>query len=119
MEEKETLKVIVVGPFNTTDVELKKNRVHTIATYCAKIFHEGMIPVSALLSGLAFAEHAELPTDTMTWANFSKQYVKGCDEMHVLKLDGYDTSRGVLLEIEEANRLGIKVVYIEYNLVEL
>ena len=119
MEDNKVLKVIVVGPYNTTDVELKKSRVHTIASYCAKIFHEGMIPVSALLSGLAFAEHAELPTDTMTWANFSKQYVSGCDEMHVLQIEGYDTSRGVLLEIEEANRLGIKVIYVPYDLIQV
>jgi len=111
-----TKKVIVVGPFNTTDEELKKRRVHTIATYCAELFHKGIIPVSALLSGLAFAEHAELPTDTMTWANFSKLYVNGCDEMHVLQLEGYDTSRGVLLEIAEAERLGITIKYISYEL---
>ena len=109
-------KIIVVAPYNTPDIELKKLRVHTIAVYCAELFHKGIIPVSALLSGLAFTEHAKLPTDTETWANFSKLYVNGCDEMHVLQLEGYDTSRGVLLEIEEANRLGIKVVYVPYEL---
>lgn len=119
MKDNKVKKVIVVGPYNTSDVELKKCRVHTIASYCAEIFHKGMIPVSALLSGLSFAEHAALPTDTITWANFSKQYVKGCDEMHVLKIEGYDSSRGVLLEIEEAIRLGIKVIYVPYDLVDL
>jgi hypothetical protein len=111
-----TKKIIVVAPFNTPNEELKKRRVKTIATYCGELFKKGHIPVSALLSGLAFAEHSELPTDTLTWANFSKLYVKGCDEMHVLKLDGYLESSGVLLEIEEATKLGIKLVPIEYEL---
>ena len=112
-----TKKIIVVAPFNTPNEELKKRRVKTIATYCGELFKKGHIPVSALLSGLAFAEHSELPTDTLTWVNFSKLYVKGCDEMHVLKLENYLNSTGVLLEIAEAIELGIKIVYIDYELI--
>ena len=109
-------KIIVVCPYNTPDVELKKRRVKTLGIYCAKLFREGNIPVSALLSGLAFAEHGELPTDTMTWANFSKLYIRGCDEMHVLQLEGYLNSTGVQLEIAEAMEKGIKIVYIPCTL---
>jgi hypothetical protein len=109
-------KIIVVGPYNNHDVELKMARVRTIGKYCGELFNQGHIPVSALLSGLAFAEHAKLPTDTMTWSNFSKKYIKGCDEMHVLQLEGYLNSTGVQLEIAEAMELGIKILYIKYDL---
>ena len=109
-------KIAVLGPFNTPDVELKKRRTKTIALYCGKLFRNGIIPISPLLSGLAFAEYSELPTDTETWLNFSRSYIKGCDEVHVLKLEGYLTSTGVQAEIEEAIKLGIKVVYIDISL---
>jgi hypothetical protein len=111
-------KVIVVAPYNTPDVEIKKRRVHTIALYCAELFRKGIVPVSALLSGLAFAEHADLPTDTKTWINFSKSYVSGCDEVHVIQLPGYLDSTGVQIEIAEAMALGIKIIYVPYELKE-
>ena len=110
------LKVVVVAPFNTPDVELKKKRVHTIAVYCGELFKQGIVPVSALLLGLAIAEHNDLPTDTATWINFNKGQVRSCDEMHVLMLEGYLDSIGVQTEIAEAMELGIKIKYIPYEL---
>lgn len=109
-------KVVVVAPFNTPDVELKKKRVHSIAVYCGELFKQGIVPVSALLLGLAIAEHNDLPTDSATWINFSKNCVRGCDELHVLQLEGYLDSIGVQLEITEAMELGIKIKYIPYEL---
>lgn len=117
MKEIEKIKkIIVVAPFNTPDVELKNLRVHTIAVYCSGLLKQGIIPVSALLSGLAFSEHCQLPTDTKTWINFNKVYVRGCDEMHILQLEGYLDSIEVQLEIAEAMELGIKIVYVPYEL---
>ena len=109
-------KVVVVAPFNTPDVELKKKRVHTIAVYCGELFKKGIVPVSALLLGLAIAEHNDLPTDSATWIKFNKGHVRSCDEMHVLQLDGYLNSTGVQLEIAEAMEKGIKIVYIPCTL---
>lgn len=109
-------KVVVVAPFNTPDVELKKKRVHTIAVYCGELFKQGIVPVSALLLGLAIAEHNDLPTDSATWIKFSKGHVRSCDEMHVLMLEGYLDSIGVQTEIAEAMELGIKIKYIPYEL---
>ena len=105
-------KIFVAGPFNHPDDFIKKLRTDSIATYCVKLFNEGHVPVSALLCGLTFAEHGNLPTDTNTWENFSKVMVKGCDELHVLQLEGWDLSSGVKLEIEEAKNLNIPIIYI-------
>jgi len=113
---EKSLKVVVVAPFNTPDVELKKKRVHTIGVYCGELFKQGIVPVSALLLGLAIAEHNELPTDTATWIKFNKGQIRSCDEMHVLMLEGYLNSIGVQTEIAEAIELGITIKYIPYEL---
>ena len=95
---------------------MKKKRVHTIGVYCGELFKQGIVPVSALLLGLAIAEHSELPTDTPTWIKFNKGQIRSCDEMHVLQLEGYLDSIGVQTEIAEAMELGIKIVYVPYEL---
>jgi hypothetical protein len=63
--------------------------------------------------GLSFAKHGDLPTDTATWTTFSETMLKGCDELHVLMLDGWDKSSGVKIEIAEAERMGIPVIYVK------
>ena len=55
--------------------------------------------------GLTFAEVGELPTDTNTWTQFCKNNLKGCDELHLLMLEGWDASEGVASEISESDKL--------------
>jgi len=110
------MKIFVAGPFSTKDKDLELKRVRTISKYCADLFSQGITPVSALLTGLKIAEYNNLPTDTKTWTKFSEDMVEGCDELHVLMIDGYDVSSGVLIEIEKAKLLNIPVIYIPYKL---
>ena len=85
----------------------------SIAEYCVKLFNDGLYPISALLMGLSFAEYGKLPTDTETWREFSVTMLKGVDELHVLMLDGWDKSTGVIYEIERAQEMGITIKYID------
>jgi len=105
-------KIFVGGPFNGTEEE-KKIRTEKIAVYCVKLFNEGNSPISGLLMGLTFAQYGNLPTDTNTWIKFCENMLKGCDELHILKLEGWDKSSGVKMELEEARKLGIVIKFIE------
>ena len=106
-------KIFVAGPFNDKSEDIKNFRIKSISEYCVKLFNKGDSPISALLMGLSFAKFGNLSTDTETWTTFSETLLKGCDEMHVLCVDGWDKSTGVLAEIELANSLNIKVTYVE------
>lgn len=107
------MKIFVAGPFNHPDQNVKDARVRAIAEYCVRMFNEHKNPISALLMGLSFAAHGNLSTDTKTWETFSGTMVRGCDELHVLMMEGWEESSGVKLEIEIAQHLGIPVRYIE------
>lgn len=110
-------KIFVAGPFNHPDQKIKDYRTRTIAQYCVKIFNEGNFPVSALLSGLAIVNYSCLPvpTDTETWRNFSMEYVDGCDELHILKLEGWEESSGLETERMMALANDIPILYIDVN----
>lgn len=105
-------KIFVAGPFNDNSEDIKNFRIKTISEYCVKLFNKGDSPISALLMGLSFAKFGNLSTDTNTWITFSETLLKGCDEMHVLCVDGWDKSTGVKIEVEEATRLNIDIIYI-------
>ena len=110
------MKIFVSGPFNTSDEELKLKRVKTISKYCSDLFRLGITPVSALLTGLKIAEYNNLPTDTNTWVKYSEDMVEGCNELHVLMIDGYLESSGIKAEINKAIELNILVKYIPFEL---
>ena len=105
-------KIFVAGPFNGVSEEAKQERVNSIKRYCVKLFSEGHAPISALLMGLTFADVGGLPTNTETWTYFCEQMLSGCDELHVLMLDGWEKSGGVAAEIEVAKNLGIEIKYV-------
>ncbi len=106
-------KIFVAGPYNGGDTQIKEFRLNKITEYCTNLFLGGLTPVSPLLMGLNLAKFASLPTDTDTWKVFSQTLMRGCDELHVLMIEGFDVSKGVGYEIEAAKSMGIVIKYIE------
>lgn len=105
-------KIFVAGPYNDKDDVIKQYRINTITEYCVNQFLKGNSPISALLMGLVYANYYKLPTDTNTWLTFSQTLLKGCDELHVLMVNGWNRSSGVKAEIEAAEKLKIEIKYI-------
>lgn len=52
------------------------------------------------------------------WYRFDLQILAKCSMLMVAKLDGWRQSRGVRLEIAEAQRLGMPIVYLEWSDIE-
>ena len=85
-------KIFIAGPYNDPNETVKEYRVKAITEYCVSQFIKGNSPISPLLLGLSYAKHSNLPTDTKTWTSFSETLLKGCDEIHVLMINGWEES---------------------------
>ena len=55
----------------------------------------------------------KLPTDWNYWKNYLELILPRCDELWVLKMEGWDKSNGVAGEIELAKKLNIPINYLE------
>ena len=53
-----------------------------------------------------------LPGDWETWEYIDIEYLKACDDVFVLSLDGWEESVGVAAEVAEADRQGKMVVQV-------
>lgn len=106
-------KIFVAGPYNSDDQSTMDYRLNKIIKYCTDLFLKGDASITPLILGLSYAKKASLPTDSNTWRKFSETLLKGCDEIHVLMMNGWEESKGVQFEIEEAKRLNITVKYID------
>ncbi len=95
-----------------TDLYTKEDTRYILSGFGRIIDYLLFKPISALLMGLTFADVGGLPTNTETWTYFCEQMLSGCDELHVLMLDGWEKSGGVAAEIEVAKNLGIEIKYV-------
>lgn len=104
-------KIFVAIPYNGTTEE-KEHRLKILSIYCISLFKDNQSPISPLLMGLMMVKEGNLPTDSETWKIYSETLLKGCDELHILMVNGWENSIGIKYEIEEANKLNIKTHYI-------
>jgi len=48
-----------------------------------------------------------------SWYEYDIELLQRCDALAVVMLEGWKESKGVQMEIEEANRLGMPVIYLD------
>lgn len=58
------------------------------------------------------AKMVNLPREASFWMEYNFYMLAKCSELHVLRIDGWDQSKGIYEEINEAKRLGIPLKFI-------
>lgn len=113
--ERFTMLVYIASPYS--NVEDKENLMKTVAYYSGKYMkeHPGEYAITGLVHHYACQEHADLGTDWNFWKNFCVEFLRKFDKLVVLKIEGWDKSRGVAAEIELASILNIPIEFIVIN----
>ena len=75
----------------------------------------GLIIFSPITHSHPIAECSDLPTNWEFWETFDRAYLEASSELIVLKLDGWEESKGVQAEIAIAEELGLSITYLEYK----
>lgn len=103
--------IYIAAPYNYADRSITQKRIDTVYSVMARLMKEGHYVVSPLLMHEVVIRH-DLPNEFEYWREYSINMLKRCDKLIVLMLDGWDTSTGVLAEIEYAEQNNIPVEYI-------
>jgi len=107
--------IYVASPYNHPDDDYRYLNYLRVSKYVAKLIAEGNVAISPIAYGHPLLSLQEMPHDFDFWSNFCLTILKKCDEMHILVLDGWDRSRGVLTEMEFAEKNFIPITYVEYK----
>ena len=75
-----------------------------------QLMKQGHIVFSPISHTHPIAVECGLPTDWDYWKVFDTAFIEWCDQLYVLCLDGWVSSKGVNAEIEIAKELGKPVV---------
>lgn len=100
-------------PYGSPDPAIVEARLKCFWAGVAALVKEGDHVVSPMTLAPAFEFDPTITGDWKAWKGYSIKLMGHCDRLVVLCLDGWETSVGVAGEIEEANRLGIRIDYME------
>lgn len=55
----------------------------------------------------------QIGTDYISWQTLNDSMIRACEQLWVLRIDGWEKSKGVAHEIELARSLGKPIVYVD------
>jgi len=104
--------IYLASPYSHPDAAVREARFRAACQATAgllKAGHHVLCPIAHSHPLVAYG----LPTDWDFWQQVDHEYLRHCDEMVVLMLDGWRESKGVLAEIGIAEELGKPVRYMD------
>ncbi len=104
--------IYLAAPYNDYDKAVIQDRMEKIYSVIARYTKEGTHVITPLFMHEVVTRH-EIAGDYVFWEKYCLNLLWRCDKMLVLRLEGWDTSRGVLGEIEFCEKHNILVEYID------
>jgi nucleoside 2-deoxyribosyltransferase len=109
---KEPTKLYLASPYSSDDKRTMEKRYQKANEQAAKLMKEGFIVFSPLSHSHPIAQCIpETQVDHEFWLRQDLPFLAWSDILFVLCLPGWEQSKGVLAEIDEAHRLNIPVHY--------
>lgn len=105
--------VYLANPYSHPDPEVMENRYREAVRFTAGFTACGYIVFSPIVHSHPLAMNHQMATDWEFWKRIDSKFISVCSEVWVVKMDGWEKSRGVQAEIQIANELGIPVKYID------
>lgn len=104
-------------PYFDPDSHVKETR-HTMVTRAAfKLMRQGIMVYSPLTHNLPI-DRLGIHGDWKTWKEFDHTMISKCDRVIVLKLPGWEKSKGVAAEIARGEELGLPIEWLEVDIAE-
>lgn len=106
-------KIYLVTPYSDPDPAIRQARFEFVNKVAAKLMSEGLLVFSPISHTHPIALAGKLPTGWKFWADYDFTLIEWCDEVYVLKREGWKESIGVTAEIKIAKELHKPVTYID------
>ena len=104
--------IYIASPYSDIDERVIEKRYRGVARYTAKILKEGEIAFSPIVHGHHISIQYGLPETFDFWEKYCLGMLYNACELRVLKLDGWQTSKGVTAEISFADEHGIPITFV-------
>ena len=108
----------VASPYSNPDKNIEQLRYYAALNFCASAARQGLYVYSPIVHWHAVALKHSLPTDAAFWDKFNMTMLRRADGIILLKLPGWETSRGCARELSVAETLNIPLTVCAMDLPE-
>ena len=98
--------IYLAAPFSHPNPKVSRRRLEEVNRYATHLLSRGSLAFSPLSHGAQLVS-PDIPDGV--WYELGLRILKGCDELWLLALDGWEDSEGVRMELERAWQLDIPV----------
>ena len=100
-------------PYTHPNMAVREHRVIEADQAAASLIRQGHIVFSPISHSHRISHHLDNCNDGSFWLEQDVPFLKMADELMVVKLDGWDRSKGIEMEIKIAEGLGKPVRFME------
>ena len=108
-------KIYLASPYTDKHAAIRQFRFKKVARFAAKLIQEKHLVFSPICHSHPICVSANLPIDFEYWKELDNSFLEWCTVMVVLKLDGWEDSKGIKEEIKIAEFMGKEVIYLDYE----
>ena len=105
--------IYLATPYTHPLPEVMESRFHAACRIAGKLMAEGDIVFCPIAHTHPIAVRCDLPRDWAYWQRYDREMIAHASKVLVVKMDGWDTSRGIAGEVAIARELGIPVEFME------
>jgi nucleoside 2-deoxyribosyltransferase len=109
----------LASPYTHSDPGIVLARFDLVCEAAGDLLRAGHHVLSPIAHCHPIAMRNALPTDAAWWEKYDHALIDACDELWVLMLDGWRSSRGVVLEIAYARSKGKPVRWVFADTLEI
>jgi hypothetical protein len=105
--------IYLATPYTDADPAVRLRRFHEACKKAVDLMQQGFLVFSPIAHSHPLAAGWGLPVGFDYWEQFDRRMIAACDEVYVLKIDGWLLSTGVQAEIAIAAELHKPITFIE------
>ena len=103
--------IYLASPYTHPDPSVRASRFRATCQAAAKLIQQGNLVFAPIAHSHPMTEFG-LPSDWRFWECHDVEFLRRCNELAVLKLDGWRESRGVQAEIDLAIEMDLPIRYL-------
>ena len=105
--------IYLASPYNDANEGVRFERFRMACEAAGRLMREGNVVISPIAHSHPIATFCDMPKGWEFWRLQDMALLNLCAEVVVLRLDGWEESRGIKAELAYAHNMGIPIRYID------
>lgn len=101
------------SPYSDPDKTIVEQRFDAVCRVAGRLMNEGKVVYSPIVHCHPIAERLDLPRTWEFWEKFDREMLTMANEFYILRLPGWEKSKGVAAERKIAQELGLPITEID------